>query len=204
MFDAHISKEKLSSLPLADHPNPIVVIDTPAKEQTALTEIQEHSVVGFDTETRPSFTKGEEHQVALIQIATPVKSYLFRVHVLEFSTALKTFLTDEKIKKVGLSLRDDARAIRRRGNFTPEGLIDLQLLCPAFGILDSSLQKVYAILFEKHMSKRQQLSNWEAAHLSDAQQRYAALDALACLQIYNKLLTLPVPALQDFGLLHLD
>ena len=98
---------------------------------------------------------------------------------------LESFLKNEKIKKVGLSLRDDFHGLNSLTNVSPGNFIDLQQYIVQFGIVDMSLQKIYAILFGKKISKRERLSNWEAERLTEAQQRYAALDAWSCLRIYN-------------------
>jgi len=103
---------------------------------------------------------------------------------------LENFLTNAHVKKIGLSLLDDFHSIRQLApTLLPANFIDLQKFVPAFGVTDASLQKIYAILFDKKISKRAQLSNWESDILTDAMQRYAALDAWACLHIYQ-LLTL--------------
>lgn len=203
-MQARINKAQLEKLPIASHDNPIIVVDTQEAEKDALEVLFEHSVLGFDTETRPSFTKGERHQVSLLQFATPSQSFLFRVNLLGFSPKMINLLEDPSFLKVGLSLRDDHREIVHKAKIKPCGLIDLQLMAPAYGIKDSSLQKIYAILFGKRISKAQQLSNWEAKKLSPAQQHYAALDALACLEIYQRFLELPQPAPAEFGRLYFE
>ena len=106
---------------------------------------------------------------------------------LKFPEALEEFLANEKVLKIGLSLRDDFGAMRKRTDIQPANFLDLQNYVGQFGIEDASLQKIYAILFNKKISKGQRLSNWEADVLSDAQKKYAALDAWACLKIYNQL-----------------
>ena len=97
------------------------------------------------------------------------------------------FLNSEETIKVGLSLRDDFGAIRKRSAIDPGNFIDLQDFVKSFCIQEASLQKIYAILFSKKISKGQRLTNWEAENLTEPQQRYAALDAWACLKIYNYL-----------------
>lgn len=146
--------------------------------------------MGFDTETRPTFAKGKTHQVALIQLSTEEICYLFRLNLLGMPKELEFFLKDMSVKKIGLSLRDDFNALRKRTNIEPVNFLDLQNYVSQYGIDDASLQKIYAILFKKKISKRARLSNWESGFLTEAQQKYAALDAWACLRIY-KFLNLP-------------
>ena len=100
---------------------------------------------------------------------------------------VEDFLVNDKILKIGLSLRDDFGAMRKRTDIKPANFLDLQNYVGQFGIEDASLQKIYAILFDKKISKGQRLSNWEADVLTEQQKKYAALDAWACLKIYNQL-----------------
>jgi ribonuclease D len=144
--------------------------------------------VGFDTETRPNFSKNQHHKVALIQLATHERCYLFRLRRLGgIPQPLEDFLKNGKTVKVGLSLLDDFHNIRKLMDFKPSNFIDLQKIVPSYGITEAGLQKIYAIVFGKKISKRMRLSNWEADKLSEAQKQYAALDAWACLQVYQQL-----------------
>ncbi|MDR2816928.1 MAG: 3'-5' exonuclease domain-containing protein 2, partial [Proteiniphilum sp.] len=145
------------------------------------------STLGFDTETKPAFIRGQVHKVALMQLSTEEKCYLFRLNRIGYPDELEALMSDRGIKKIGLSLRDDFAAIRKRSVRNPENFIDLQGFVDKFGIEDNSLQKIYAILFGIKISKNQRISNWEAATLTPAQQSYAAIDAWACLRIYNHL-----------------
>jgi ribonuclease D len=144
--------------------------------------------MGFDTETRPNFSKTQHHKMALIQLSTPDRCYLFRLNKLGgIPPQLEDFLKNGKTIKIGLSLLDDFHNIRKYIDFKPDNFIDLQKVVPLFGIQEASLQKIYAILFGKKISKRMRLSNWEISELTEAQKQYAALDAWACLQIYQYL-----------------
>ena len=144
-------------------------------------------MVGFDTETRPAFKKGQKHKVALMQISTVDRCYLFRLNKIGMSEELKAFLENPDVLKIGLSVHDDFTVLRRSSELDPKGFVDLQDMVKNFEITDISLQKIYAIIFGERISKSQRLTNWEADSLSEAQQAYAALDAWACLKIYNYL-----------------
>ncbi len=184
-----ISKAEIKDMPLATYAGCIKVVDTPELLEEAMQELEGHSILGLDTETRPSFKKGEMHKVSLVQIATPTCCYLFRLNKIGFTIELVNLLESKDIIKVGLSLTDDFLMLRRRRkSFKADGYIDLQKIIKDYGIEDLSLQKVYANLFNKRMSKGQRLSNWEQEELTPAQQQYAALDAVACLEIYNALI----------------
>lgn len=174
-------------MPVLKYHGPITVVDTLQLAKDALTELSTERVVGFDTETRPSFRKGCVHKVALMQISTATRSFLFRLNKIGICDDLKHFLENPTILKIGLSLHDDFNVLRRSGEISPAGFIDLQEMVKKYDISDISLQKIYAIIFGERISKGQRLTNWEAPELTDAQQEYAAIDAWACLKIYNYL-----------------
>ena len=182
-----ITKEEIAGFDVEKFDGRIIVIDTPEKADRAINYLSGFGNLGFDTETRPTFRKGNLNDVALIQLATDNRCYLFRINIIDFSPSLIKLLSNENIQKIGLSLKDDFLNLSRRKKFSPKGFIDLQKMVSEYDIADLGLQKIYAILFRKKISKGQQLSNWEAEKLSDAQKRYAALDAWACLKIYEKL-----------------
>ncbi|WP_373775681.1 3'-5' exonuclease [Porphyromonas loveana] len=198
---ATIDKEEVAGLETESFPGTIHLIDTPEAASDAVKKLSAYRILGFDTETRPSFERGARPSVALMQIATETDCFLFRLNIINIPDELQQLLENPDILKVGLSLHDDVTVIRRRRLVEPAGFVELQRLCPAYGIRDSSLQKVYAIIFGKRISKSQRLTNWEARRLTDAQQGYAALDAWACLRIFNHLMTLPTPTPTQFALL---
>ncbi|SHF80071.1 3'-5' exonuclease [Dysgonomonas macrotermitis] len=185
-----ISKEQIAELETAVFPGRIIVIQSEAEAVKAVSYLKKFDILGFDTETRPSFTKGLIRKIALMQISTPDTCFLFRLNLIDIPECLKEILIAPDILKIGLSLKDDFAAIRKRIQLEPQSFIELQSYVKKFGIEDNGLQRIYAILFGERISKGQRLSNWEADILTDAQQKYAALDAWACLQIYNKLVRL--------------
>lgn len=182
-----ITKEQIAELPVETFSGNIIVIDHMNEVREALSYLSSKPVLGFDTETKPAFKRGQVHKVALMQLSTEEECFLFRLNKIGYPDDLESFMIDPEIKKIGLSLRDDFAAIRKRSDGIPENFIDLQLFVDKFGIEDNSLQKIYAIVFGKKISKSQRLSNWEAPVLTPAQQSYAAIDAWACLRIYNHL-----------------
>ena len=181
-----ITKEQLAGLPTESFGGRIVVIDHEEEVEEAVAYLLQQPALGFDTETKPAFKRGQNHKVALI-----------RINRIGYPDALEQLMGDAGIKKIGLSLRDDFAAIRQRSVRKPENFIDLQLFVDKFGIDDNSLQKIYALLFGKKISKSQRLSNWEAPQLTPAQQSYAAIDAWACLRIYNHLTDTKNPTTQE-------
>lgn len=184
-----ICKEQLVELPVSTYPAAITVIDKAEQAHGAIRDLSKEHILGFDTETRPSFRKGCRHKVSLMQISTPDRCFLFRLNKIGICAELKSLLENPNILKVGLSIRDDFNAIRYVEDFEPQGFIDLQRMVREYEIADISLQKIYAIIFEERISKGQRLTNWEADELTAAQQAYAALDAWACLKIYKTLIS---------------
>lgn len=183
-----ISKQQVAEMPKENFPGRIFVVYTEADARKAVKYLNTHSIVGVDTETRPSFRRGKMHNVALLQISTHDTCFLFRLNHLGLPDFLDEFLRNN-VLKVGLSLRDDFAMLRKRnqGDLREGNWVELQDYVPRFGIEEKSLQKIYALLFGKKISKAQRLSNWEAEVLTEAQQLYAATDAWACVEIYNYL-----------------
>lgn len=180
-----ICKEAVAEMPTVQYRGGIQVVDTIDKARVALRELSRARIVGFDTETRPSFRKGHLHKVALMQIATDDFCFLFRLNRLGLFDRLVEFLQNPDITKIGLSVHDDFSVLGRSGDILPQGFIELQTFVKQYSIADTSLQKIYAIVFGERISKSQRLSNWEAETLTPEQQNYAAIDAWACLRLYN-------------------
>ena len=180
-----INKEHLKELPKTTFPGKIHVIDTEKETQKAIDYLLSKKVVGIDSETRPSFTKGQIHKVALLQISSDECCFLFRLNRTGLISPIIELLENPKVVKVGLSLKDDFMMLHKRSPFKQQSCIELQDYVSKFGIADKSLQKIYAILFGEKISKSQRLSNWETDVLTDSQKEYAAIDAWACLKIYN-------------------
>lgn len=183
-----IDKKKIAELPKVTFPGRIFVIYTEAEARKAVEYLNTRTIVGVDTETRPSFRKGSVNKVALLQVSTHDICFLFRLNSLGLPDFLEDFLLND-VLKVGLSLKDDFAMLRRRNqkDLRVGNWIELQDYVPRFGIEEMSLQKIYALLFGQKISKNQRLSNWEADTLTEAQQLYAATDAWACVRIYEYL-----------------
>lgn len=182
-----ISKDEIKELPKAVYEGTIHVIQSEKEVDKAVAYLQKQPVLGIDSETRPSFTKGQSHKVALLQISSNECCFLFRLNMTGLTPSLIGLLENAEVIKVGLSLRDDFMMLHKRASFNQQGFVELQDFVRPFGIQDKSLQKIYGILFHEKISKSQRLSNWEADILTDAQKQYAATDAWACLNIYNRL-----------------
>ena len=179
-------KRLISTLPRVLFEGRIFVIFSEREADKAVDYLLQQKILGFDTETRPSFKKGQMHQVALLQVSTHDTCFLFRLNRIGITPSIQRLLEDQRIIKVGLSLKDDLRMLHHRNDFIPGTFIELQKEVKDIGIQDMSLQKLYANLFGEKIAKGQQLSNWEADTLSEAQQHYAATDAWACIRIYEE------------------
>jgi len=168
----------------------IVVVLTEQEAEKAVRYLLSQPILGLDTETRPSFRKGQAHRVALLQVSSHDVCFLFRLNQLGMSPSVKRLLEDTTVPKIGLSLRDDLSSLHRLGDFETGSFIDLQNRVSEVGVEDMSLQKLYANFFGQRISKREQLTNWEADILSDKQKLYAATDAWSCIMLYEELLRL--------------
>jgi ribonuclease D len=186
-FNARIEKSEISNMPVAEFKGRIITIDTADAVDKAIKALSREKIVGIDTETRPSFRKGVQHNVSLIQMSTADTCFLIRLNRTGMPNSLISFLENDEIIKVGLSLHDDNQALCKRRKFKAGGFVDLQKCVGKFGIEEMSLQKIFAIIFAQRISKSQQLTNWENDVLTDKQKLYAATDAWACLEIYNRL-----------------
>lgn len=182
-----IAKAEIAQMPPELFSGRIIVIHSKADVDKAVSYLKSFPVLGVDTETRPSFAKGKTYGVALLQVSTEDTCFLFRLNYIDMPDSLVDLLQDERLLKVGLSLRDDIQGLQRRRNFEPRGFLDLQHYVKALGVEAQSLQKIYALLFGKKISKSQRLTNWEADVLTDRQKGYAATDAWACIRIYKYL-----------------
>lgn len=182
-----ISKEALSELPLQHFEGNIVVVEDESKIEELVHELEQYPVIGFDTETKPSFQKGKVNTVSLLQFATPDRGYLFRLNKTGLHPALISLLENPEVEKVGVGIRDDIKGLQRIVQFRHAGFIELQDYVQQVGIEDTSLRKLAGLVLEIRVSKRQRLSNWEAPHLTTSQVIYAATDAWVAIELYHKL-----------------
>ena len=183
-------KKSIAQLPTVTFPGKTVVVMSESEAEKAVHFLLSQDILGVDTETRPSFKKGETHMVSLWQVSTSDVCFLFRLNHIGITPAILRLLENKAVPMVGLSLHDDMLSLHKRVAFTPGYFIDLQDLVGELGIEDLSLQKLYANLFHQKISKRQRLTNWDSDVLNDKQKAYAALDAWACINLYKEILRL--------------
>ena len=190
-FIDKISNEQTALLPAVEFRGEIRIVEHERDIAAACKTLAEQPVIGFDTETRPSFRPGVTFRVSLLQLSTPTVCYLFRLNKSPLAKPILQLFEDRRILKIGADVAGDLRSLRQIRHFRDGGFVDLQGIAPEWGIGEKSLRKLSAIVLGRRVSKAQRLSNWEAATLTDKQQLYAATDAWVCTRIYEQLLRTP-------------
>ena len=190
MFKISLTPEEIESLEMSSFPGEIIVVDHQGWGFfRALEYLRHQKILGFDTESRPNFSPQHHHYgVALLQLSGPDRAYLFRIKQLTMYKRLFKILASDSIIKVGAAVNDDIHGLQRYCDFKPKGFVDLQKIVWEWGIRDKSVKKMAANILGIRISKTQQLSNWEAETLSEAQKKYAATDAWVCREMYVRLL----------------
>jgi len=187
MYRESIDKEELAELPLIQFEGKISLVETKEEYLASLEYLSKQSVLGFDTETKPAFKKGVVNEVALLQLATAERAFLFRLNKMGLPNGLKGILENPEILKIGVAIRDDIKGLQKLNSFKPGGFIELQERVKDYGIQDFSLKKLSAIVLGYRISKAQRITNWEATDLTEAQQIYAATDAWISHRIFESL-----------------
>lgn len=182
-----IAKEEIAELPIMAFDGKISVPLTSDQIEEAVSYLRQFKVLGFDTETRPNFRKGQHNKVALLQLSAGDRAFLFRLNKIRLPNVVKQLLADESIIKVGAAIHDDLKALVSLSPFVPGGFVDVQSLAKQVGIEQAGLRPLAAMLMGIRISKAQQTSNWEISYLTEAQLLYAATDAWVSLEIYNRL-----------------
>ncbi|QZT36720.1 3'-5' exonuclease domain-containing protein 2 [Halosquirtibacter xylanolyticus] len=184
-----ISKEELAALPLDAYNGEIVLVDSEEEIEQICVGLQQYSILGFDTETRPAFKKGVVHEVSLLQLSTDDHVFLFRLNKIGIPTCLKKVLENKNILKVGAAIRDDIKGLNRIRKFHADGFVELQDFVKEYDIENFGLKKLAGLVLGFRISKGQRLTNWENEILTPAQQVYAATDAWVSSEIYKKLIS---------------
>lgn len=189
-FQTTISKEQINHLPLQRYHGAIHLVYQDSQVEEAVNVLKRESILGFDTETRPSFKKGQSYPPALIQFAGARATYLFQLCNLKNMDGLAALCSNPRIIKVGVALQDDIRKLRGSFAFNPAGFTELSALTQQLGIVNTGLRSLSAIILGFRISKAQQTSNWSRRRLTSTQIIYAATDAWVSLEIYRRLLAL--------------
>ena len=181
-----VDKAMISHLKRVEFYGKIYVVTSPVEAENVVDYLLSQPILGFDTETRPAFEKGKRYYCSLLQVSTRTDCFLFRLNKTGLCPAVVRLLGDEQVTKVGLAWNNDMLSLRQLGSFKSGRFIDLQDMVRELGIEDQSLVKIYANLFGERISKSERLSNWERSELTEKQMEYAAIDAWACVRIYNE------------------
>ncbi|RPA66795.1 3'-5' exonuclease domain-containing protein 2 [Cyclobacteriaceae bacterium YHN15] len=188
MILKRISKESINDLPLGQFKGEIVLVDSMDQVKEAADELFRHKLLGFDTETRPSFRKGTLYYVSLLQLATDDMAFLIRLNEIGMPGLIQEILEDSGIIKIGAAVLDDLRGLRKVSlGFEPQSFFDLNEELKKVGFENVGVRNLAAMVLNMRISKSEQVSNWEASELTDKQKLYAATDAWVCLEIYKKL-----------------
>jgi ribonuclease D len=189
-FATSIDKQSINALPLAKVEGEVVLIDDAEALCQACNHLRKEQFLGFDTETRPTFRKGENHPTALLQLSGATHTYLFQLLKITDLSPLAPILSDPKILKVGVAIHDDIRKLRETIAFTPGGFIELADITQKARIVNTGLRSLAALLLGVRVSKSSQISNWARADLTPAQITYAATDSWISRRIYERLMEL--------------
>lgn len=180
-----ITKDEVKELPLWRYEGDIELIENTKDLNAALRFLQKHETIGFDTEARPTFQKGQYNPVCLIQLACDEKVFLIRNRMTGFTDLLVDFFENRKILKIGAGINDDIKDLQYWRPFNPNGFVDLNSLVHTIGFKNSGVRNLAALVLEKRISKNQQTTNWERPELTEPQQVYAATDAWVCLEVFQ-------------------
>jgi ribonuclease D len=183
----NITHEEITNLPLAAYAGEITIISEVSKLDGIFSTINKHKVVGFDTETKPVFVRGQSNKVGLMQIATDENVFLIRLNKTGLAQPIIDFLENENILKAGVALRDDIKSLQKLKHYNPAGFVELAEMGKQAGLEVESVKKLAGLLLGFRISKSAQTSNWEAQELNEKQISYAATDAWVCLEVYKKL-----------------
>ena len=188
MIPFSISKEEINNLPLGQFEGEIYLIEAQDQLDDAVDFLQDQRIIGFDTETKPAFRKGQLNQVSLLQLSTSEHAFLFRLNSVGFPPPLRNLLEKENLVKVGAAVHDDLKALRKLADsFHPQSFFDLNDELKKVGFHNVGVRNLCGMVLKMRISKSEQVSNWEAVKLTERQLRYAATDAWACLEIFKVL-----------------
>ena len=187
MFPTKIPKEEIKELPLLRYEGAIVLVENLEELKSALREIEKYDKIGFDTEAKPAFSKGQYNPVSLLQIATEEQVYLIRINKTGFTERLARLFSNKDILKIGISIRDDIKDLQYLRHFDPKGIIELNDVAKELEVEQQGVRNLSAIFLNGRVSKNQQVTNWENEQLTPSQQVYAATDAWVCYAIHTLL-----------------
>jgi ribonuclease D len=181
---SRISREDVNQLPIRRYEGPVHVVASDAELRHAMQDIVQESVVGFDTETRPAFRPGESYLPSLVQFATARAVYLLQVQQQDLFGAMREVLSSAEIIKVGVSVTDDMRALKKLFEFDERSVVDLGKVAERHGLKQTGVRNLAGIFLGARIPKGAKTTNWAARRLTPQQITYAATDAWVCRELY--------------------
>jgi len=191
-FKTSIEKDEINKLEMLKFQGTIHLVTDTKEAISIASKLANEPILGFDTETRPSFKKGETYDVSLLQLSTEDDAYLFRLNKMDFPKELALLLADPKIVKAGVAVRDDIKSLQKLHPFKEESFCELQEFAKKLKVKNFGLRALCAIFLNYRLSKRAKITNWEQTPLTDAQLQYAACDAWVGLQVYKQMKSVEV------------
>jgi ribonuclease D len=186
-----ISKDEINALPVRRYEGRVVLVTNTAEAERAAEDFAGERVVGFDTETRPTFKVGQKYPAALVQAATAQAVYLFQLQRMDCAPILRPLLESATLK-TGVGIGDDIKALRELFAFEPQAIVDLGAMARRKGYERSGVRALAAMFLGFRIPKGTKTSNWAAPRLSPQQIAYAATDAWACRELHLKFETLGI------------
>ena len=188
-----ISREEINELPIRRYEGEVHLVSSAPDLERAMADIRAERVLGFDTETRPAFRKGEHHLPCLVQVATARAVHLFPLQRMDFSAPVAELLASREIVKVGVSLAHDLRELKLVFPFEEASMLDAGATVQRHGLEQTGLRNLAALFLGFRIPKGNRTSNWAARHLSPAQLTYAATDAWVCRELFLRFQELGLP-----------
>lgn len=187
MYKKSIEKEEINKLPKAWFEGTTHVIVNEDQYQQAIAKLRGQKLLGFDTETRPAFRKGEVYDISMLQLATENEAFLFRLHMYPLQKEVVDILANETIIKAGVAVRDDIKGLKKLAPHEASGFVELADLAKKLGIKQLGLRSLTAMILDQRLSKKNKLTNWEQKSLNTEQLGYAATDAWLGLRLYQRM-----------------
>ncbi len=169
----------------------ITLVNTADEARLACAALEKSRVLGFDTESKPTFFKDQVSEGPhIVQLATAQHAWVFQLHDLECRAAVAQWLATSSVTKAGFGLGDDRKRIVAKLGVEPGGVLELNAVFQQRGYRkDMGVKSAIAVLFNKRFikSKKAATSNWSNLQLTEAQLVYAANDAYAALRVCQAL-----------------
>jgi len=179
-----ITREEMSELPVRRYEGPVHLLTAPSELEGALQDLRHENVIGFDTETRPAFRRGESYLPSLVQFATAQAVYLVQVQQGDYSDSMREVFSSETVVKAGVSVKDDLSNLKNLFEFDENAVVDLGKIAKRHGLKQTGVRNLAGIFLGVRIPKGAKTTNWAARRLTPQQITYAATDAWVCRELY--------------------